>query len=525
MKEKIKISAILAVVLLTLATFTVFPAFSVPVPTMYIDPAYKNGGLEPGDNFDLTLMIKDFTDMYLWQAGIAFNPAVLEVISFDVGPTLVGDVFDVLTANPTLAIPGTINNVLGKVGFSSQGIQGVFPGVTGVPEVGYKCIVFHFHVKGYTDGNPATQDCMVTIQNSFILDHTGAKTFPAIVAGQVETEAPPLPYGPEAKFSWLPAIPENGTDVTFDARSSKDGFDGTAMCPITCWRWNFGDGTGWFNCSDKEVWVHQFALPGIYTVFLEVYAPGAPTETNSTTHDVRVIPPPMGAYIELTAPDQAPVDGYGLNVECDAFAPQQLVVLRAKVTYNLDPVEGKLVGFEVTDDNGDCVTYRTDATDASGIAEVEFRVPSMPAFGDWLATAIVDVAETTVADTMPFKVGWIITLISVEPEEGTYHKGEDMYFTVTFTNIALTSKNATLTVVVYDACGVPIGQVVVPDWPIEARGTDIELYDFSFKVPSWAFVSPPVAKVYANAFTKLPSDGGVPYCPEKSAEFMIERIP
>jgi PKD repeat protein len=520
MKGKMKISAILTVVLLTLATFAVFPAFSVPVPTMYIDPAYKNGGLEPGDNFDLTLMIKDFTDMSLWQAGITFNPAVLEVITFDIGPTLVGDVFDVLTANPTLAIPGAINNPLGKVGFSSQGLQGLVMGVTGVPDQGYKCIVFHFHVKGYTDGNPATLDCMVAITNSFVLDHTGAKTFPGIVPGQVETETPPAPYGPEAKFTWLPVIPQNGTDVTFDATSSKDGFDGAAMCPITEWRWNFGDGIDWFNGSDKEVWVHQFADPGMYTVYLEVYALGASPETDSVTHDVTVIPPPMGANIDLTAPTQAPYDGEGPNVACDAFAPQQLVILQAKVTYNLEPVEGKLVGFEVTDANGDCVTYRTGVTDSTGVATVEFRIPSMPAFGDWLATAIVDVAGTTVADTMPFKVGWIITLLSVEPELGVYYKGDDMFFTVEVVNIAMSSREATLTAVVYDACGVPIGQMVVPGWSIEG-GATVEFYDFGIPVPSWAFVSPPTAKVYANAFTELPSNDGVPYCPEVSGEFLI----
>jgi hypothetical protein len=506
-KTNTKISAILAVVLLTLATFAVFPAIAV-TPTMYIDPAYKNGGLEPGDTFDLTLMIKDFTDMYLWQAGITFNPAVLEVLTFDMAGTLVGDVFDVLTVNPTLGIPGTINNVLGKVGFSSQGLQGLVMGVTGVPGTGYKCIVFHFRVKGYTDGNPATLDCMVAITNSFVLDHLGAKTFPVVVPGQVETKTPPAPYGPEAKFTWTPVIPQDDTDVTFDATASLDGFDGAAMCPITEWRWNFDDGTGWFNGS-YEVFVHQFADPGTYTVYLEVYAPGASPDTDSVTHDVTVIPPPMGAYIELTAPTQVPFDGTGPNVECDAFAPQQLVILQAKVTYNLEPVEGKLVGFEVTDDNGDCVTYRTAVTDANGIATVEFRIPSMPAFGDWLATAIVDVAETRVADTMPFKVGWILTLISVEPEFGVYYKGGEMFFTVKVTNIALTTKTATLTAVVYDACGVPIGQMVVPDWTIDAGGTDIEFYDFGIPVPSWAFVSPPTAKVYANAFTELPSNNGV----------------
>jgi len=132
------------------------------------------------------------------------------------------------------------------------------------------------------------------------------------------------------------------------------------------------------------------------------------------------------------------------------------------------------------------------------------------------------VAQTTVADTMPFEVGWIVQILSVTPEMGTYHKGEDMYFILEIKNIALVTKTATLTVVVYDDCSVPIGQFVVPDWHIEADAT-VEFYDFGIHVPTWAFIGK--ATVYANAFTDLPSANGVPYCPETYAEFVIEKLP
>jgi hypothetical protein len=124
---------------------------------------------------------------------------------------------------------------------------------------------------------------------------------------------------------------------------------------------------------------------------------------------------------------------------------------------------------------------------------------------------------------MPFKVGWIIEILSVAPVDSTYHKNEDMFFTLSIKNIALTTRTATLTIVVYDECKVPIGQIVVPDWSIEARATVDYGTITSIPVPAWAFVG--TAKVYANAFTALPSLNGVPYCPEQSAEFLIERLP
>jgi len=515
-KTKTKMSTILAVLLMTLGMFAVLPAYSQVTPTMYIDPAYVNGGLKPGNTFEVTLMIKNFEDMYLWQAGLSFSPSVLECTSVDGGTALTDDVFDVLAPTlGTLFIPGAIDNVAGNVGYSSQGLMGVVPGVTDTSGTGFKLLVFHFKVIGYTQSSSP-----IDIKTYFVLDSEGAKTIPDAIGGAVETVVAPAPYGPTAAFSWLPIIPIEGTEVTFDASASLGGFDGTSMCPITEYSWDFDGDLVWDVVTGSKVTPYTFPTAGDYGVTLEVYAPGATPDTDSITKTVKVIPPPMGAAIDLTAPDQAPHDGEGPDVECDAFAPQQLVRLCAKVTYNLDPVEGKLVGFEVTDADGNCVTYRTATTNAYGIALVNFRIPSMPVFGTWMATAIVDVAETTVADTMTFEVGWMIEIISVAPTYSAYNKCNDMYFELTIKNIALSTKIATLTVVVYDECGVPIGQVVIPDWAVEAGFNGAYATITAIHVPTWAFIG--TATVYANAYTALPSTGGVPYCPEADAGFLIE---
>jgi len=509
----------ITIALLALSMFAVLPV-RASTAAVYIDPAYIDGGLDIDDTFTITVKAKDFLDLFAWGVEIIYNPSVVYCTAFRFGPTLTGDVFDVLMPSTmTLPMSGAIDNVAGKVTLTSVSLVGAV-GADGEPGVGYKLIEYDFKVVGYTHSSSPIHlnEPDVTTQ---LLD-SDSKVIPSSYTdAEVETVPAPAPYGPTAKFTWLPTIPVEDTEVTFDASTSKPGFDGTHMCPITEYRWDFDGDLVFEHIVTTAVTTHTFDTPGDYAVTLEVYAPGAVPETNRLTKTVKVIPPPMGAHVDLTAPEQAPHDGFGDNVECDAFAPQQEVLLRAKVTYNLDPVEGKLVAFEVHDSLDNIIITRTQTTNADGIAEVTFRIPSMPAFGDWIAIVTVDVAETTVADTMPFKVGWIIELLSVEPEASTYHKGEQMYFTLTLKNIALSTKTATLTVVVYDDVGVPIGLFKVPDWDIEGDFEGPFLTTVGIEVPTWAFVG--TAKVYANAYTMLPSLGGVPYCPEVSAEFLLQH--
>jgi len=139
-----------------------------PDPALiYMDPPTIVGETI-GQTFSAFMMVKDFADMYLWQAGLYFNPAVLKCNSVDGGPTLTDDVFDVLTTNPTMYVPVSINNALGKVGSGSQGLVGVVPGVTGVAGVGYKLLKFNFEVIGVGVSD-------LHIHSMFILNSVGTK--------------------------------------------------------------------------------------------------------------------------------------------------------------------------------------------------------------------------------------------------------------------------------------------------------------------------------------------------------------
>lgn len=217
--------------------------------------------------------------------------------------------------------------------------------------------------------------------------------------------------------------------------------------------------------------------------------------------------------------------GYGSNKFSDAFAPQEEVILYARVSYDCNPLEGKLVAFEVRNPANECVTYRSDTTNASGIAVARFRVPSNATFGIYTAIATVSVVERTVNDTLTFRVGWIVEILKVETvnqfgePQVSFARDQHIYFNITGQNIAFTSKMATFTVAVCDARDVPIGLVVPYDWLIPKETCFTFIVDIL--IPKWAYIG--VASVYTNAYTELPQNNGTPFCPETSTIFMITK--
>jgi hypothetical protein len=215
--------------------------------------------------------------------------------------------------------------------------------------------------------------------------------------------------------------------------------------------------------------------------------------------------------------------GYGSNKSSDAFTPQEEVILYARVSYDCNPLEGKLVAFEVRNPTNECVTYRSDTTNASGIAVARFRVPSNATFGIYTAIATVSVIERTVNDTLTFRVGWIVEILKAETvnqfgePQVSFAKGQHIYFNITGQNIAFTSKMATFTVAVCDERDVPIGRAVLHDWLIPRETCFTFIIDIL--IPEWTYIGKGIA--YVNAYTNLPMLGGVSYCPEASTSLII----
>jgi len=236
----------------------------------------------------------------------------------------------------------------------------------------------------------------------------------------------------------------------------------------------------------------------------------------------------LGRAIDVYTQYPYPYGGQGPHKPSDAFGPQNEVILCATVTYNLDPVQTKLVTFEITH-LGPTVEWniiRQDATDENGVACVSIRIPwpcenpEGEVFGDWDVIATVDIADECVNDTLTFEVGYLIDIISVEPEYDEYLKDEHLKFTVTYDSISEQTRVAYFTIVVYDELGVAIGYVKLGPMNVTyGDGQTVVLECIT--IPKWAYIG--LATVYANCLCDLPSHGGCAYCAEEMANFNIVR--
>jgi len=230
-----------------------------------------------------------------------------------------------------------------------------------------------------------------------------------------------------------------------------------------------------------------------------------------------------GPILDVYTQKPEPYSGKGLNQPSDTFAPQEEVILYADVHYNCEPVEYKPVAFEIIDPNNITIDYRTAFTNASGVACTSSRLASNATFGIYTVIATVSVSDQAANDTLTFRVGWIIETITVQTVNATgtpkiiFARGEHIYFNLTAKNIAFVSKIVTFTIVAFDEQNVPIGQAVLQDWLMPPGQSKILVVDV--QIPDWAFVGN--AMVYANAYTDLPVNGGIPYCPEIFTAFII----
>jgi len=311
---------------------------------------------------------------------------------------------------------------------------------------------------------------------------------------------------PIAFFTYYPEKPRVLEPVTFDASLS--------FGDIVLYEWDFGDGN--ITSVTEPIIIHTFQEVGNYTVALTVKTREG--LTNSTSVLVSVLP--FRLIIDVYT-QREPYSGKGFNQSSDAFAPQELVILYALVTYNDAPVADKLVSFAIIYPN-ETEVIRSNETNEYGIATIFFRLEA-EAMGTYRVIATVEVAGYTVADYLHFKVGWIVNIVEIETVDVNgfiktqFRKGEILYLNIYLQNIAFTPKNVTLTITVYDEKSTPIGATgfqmkVEPGWN-ELRTV------LAILIPQWCYAG--LGSVHVNAFTDWVVNNGTPYCPEKSTYLNI----
>jgi len=241
----------------------------------------------------------------------------------------------------------------------------------------------------------------------------------------------------------------------------------------------------------------------------------------------------LGRQLDVYTQYPDPFNGKGPSEPSDAFMPQDLVCLTAYLTYNLDPVQNKLVSFEVHSPYDDHIVYLSAITDTEGYATVCFRIPwpcpewpEDEIFGIWTVYANAYVAEELVTDVLQFRVGWLVELISVESLYENYYKGEHTEWKITFKTISAQDRNVTFTLVLLDELGVPVGKLTIVDYTVGGAPLLGEiLYEdvmmVCLEIPKWAYIG--TATAHVNAYTAFPSLGGWAYCPEVTTEVRIVR--
>ena len=504
------------------------------------------------NTFNVSVNIWNVSDMGVFEFKLSYNTTLLSAQYVYIDPPLYAEPtpgWDWLPED-TIGVwhpdaPPTINNTAGAGG---PGLGRVWIGCT-IPTPGagtglygnITLVTIRFHID-YAPPRPSpppptanlTVSCDLHLYDVVVGDWEGVAIASSTSDGYYEyTRGQIVPGEPKADFSVNPPFPFVCDDVTVTSTSTPNGG------AINSWDWSLTGPGSWLGTSPNGNPTRIFHCDGPGSVFVTLNV----TDTEGMWDDVTkeiIQTEVIGPIIDLfTKPDRqypegtvTPHDGKGLGADCDSYAPGENVTLYANVTYNGDIVQNILVGFEVLDPLDRCVTYRVARTNDVGIATTWFRIPipcspdeQLELFGHWWVIAKCKLQDEIINDTMSFKVGWIVEIIGLETLPFTeWYKCEWVVMNVTLKNIAWIPRNVTVIVVIYDDCDVPIGQVVIPDLEIPAAPAElcsekvISVFP-ELHIPKWAYIG--AGKVYANAFTALPQDCGIPYCPEVMFPILI----
>ena len=212
-----------------------------------------------------------------------------------------------------------------------------------------------------------------------------------------------------------------------------------------------------------------------------------------------------------------PHSGVGPGQPSDAFAPDDLVILYANVTYNGAGVQHMPVSFSVLGPPNPVhnITLSLSAfSDDTGVAQTEFRVSSpgedveTVTFGTWNVTAIIENAS----DYLTFKVGWIVEISSLDVNGNIDPpQGGRLGLQLSLSNLAMIPQDADLFIAMYDSSDNLIGSID-QNITVDVGGTN-----FSAVVSIPMSTTPGIGSVNASVFTL----NGAPYSPSRSGTFNI----
>jgi hypothetical protein len=394
-------------------------------PLVFVSPANLSGlpnWIPINGTFTINVTIAMVTDLNYWQAGMSFNPAVLECINYTEGPFL-------KSAGSTVWQPGSIDNNIGQI----TPYGGSLGSGVGKSENGTLAYIV-FRVKG-------TGSSSLVLQNVLLLDTSYSEIVPASIKQGYFDLPPEVPQPPTAFFTFSPISPYASDTVTFDASASSPSGG-----VIVSYEWDFGDTTQ----AQGIIANHTYPTAGGYNVSLVVV--DDKNMTGSFFQLVTVVALPVGASVDVYTQR----GGRGLNQPSDTFAPDELVIMTAYLTYNLAPVPDILVTFYVYFPNGTLMFRSVSTTHAQGLAFITYRLIS-PVFGIYKLNATASIADQTVSDSADCRIDWLAQVMSTVPcdrhgvPKNEFDKGEPLYLIVTLKNNRFNSTSVTVGTYVEDS--------------------------------------------------------------------------
>jgi len=508
--------AIVLTMVLAAIPFAAVKAAPVTLSVVFDENGLSTLSKASHSDFNVSVLIANSPAIDFYSIKIHWDPAIITLKHNDTTIDLVNGGFLTGFAGPSSAgthyDTGTLDDVAGYLTAGSKSGSG-------------KLFTMVMHDIQDTVSNITIEAPNV---DTYISLGGNPENIDAVVNGMA-TFFPPPATSPHAVIS-SPidgSIVTVGGTVNLDGHLSTGGVDSvppSEACPITVYDWTINNGTVFHLFGATASFV--CSSPGLVTITLTVTAPDpTPGDSNYVDHDtsapvsVMQVPAATGRAIDVYTArgGQGPLGTYPFGWS-DAYGPQEQVCVFAKVTYNGGPVEYKPVEFVVYDPvSGLEIASYTAFTNASGIATVCFRIPwqgkdAESHFGDMIITGTVDIAEVQISDTVMFHYGYILKIDTVTVG-GPYHRLDTMSVDVTISSIAMGSHSAFLQITANDELNVPIGQYLATITVPAAGYNGIGL---TIPIPSWAYIG--TGTVYADLLT---SQTGVPYCPEKTAFFII----
>ena len=132
MRESVLLTLLASVLVTVIALVGTASPQANPRTTVYLDPPTING-TTIGEEFNVSVMIRDAYQINGWQAGLIFNPNLLNCTGFFKGEFL----RERAGVADTLWKKGTINNTAGVITPHYEGIYGLEKNATGDGRLGY----------------------------------------------------------------------------------------------------------------------------------------------------------------------------------------------------------------------------------------------------------------------------------------------------------------------------------------------------------------------------------------------------